>query len=210
MGVTPKQEDLYIYKLLYSHVVSLVFDADSRVSMALGSFEEGERSAPHPDHCAVLAHLRVASPYVTVPFLVAASTTPPYGFVRVENRSEVSSPVEITAVDDTGARFGPVALALAQARLRDKLLAEYSLAIRAAVERNWLRPPGAPAQLSCTERVSQAPSGDVVTVEIVESSGNRTFDNSVENAVWKSSPLPLPEDPSLFSRNLHFVFDPGR
>ena len=90
----------------------LLFDADSRVSMAPGSFEEGERSAPHPDHCAVLAHLRVAPPFVTVPFLVAASNTPPYGFVRVENRSEESDTVEITAIDDTGERFGPVTLAL--------------------------------------------------------------------------------------------------
>lgn len=99
-------------------------------------------------------------------------------------------------------------LAFAQARLRDKLLAEYSLAIRAAVERSWIRPPGTPAHLACVVRVSQAPSGDVVTVQIVESSGNRAFDSSVENAVWKSSPLPLPKDQSLFSRQLQFVFDP--
>ena len=31
----------------------LVFDAPAGLSMALGSFEEGERSDPHPDHCAV-------------------------------------------------------------------------------------------------------------------------------------------------------------
>ena len=99
-------------------------------------------------------------------------------------------------------------LVLAQTRLRDKLLAEYSLAIKAAVERNWIRPPGAPADLACIVRVSQAPSGDVVKVEIVETSGNRAFDISVENAVWKSSPLPLPKDQSLFSRDLNFVFDP--
>ena len=97
---------------------------------------------------------------------------------------------------------------LAQPRLRDKLLAEYSLAIRAAVERNWIRPPGAPAHLACVVRVSQAPSGDVVTVQIIESSGNRAFDSSVENAVWKSSPLPLPKDVGLFRRDLQFMFDP--
>ena len=90
----------------------LVFDADSRVSMALGSFEEAERSTPHPDHCAVLAHLRVAPPFVVVPFLVAASTSPPWGFVRVENRSDESGSVEIMALDDTGQRFGPVSLSL--------------------------------------------------------------------------------------------------
>ena len=90
----------------------LVFDAGAGLSMVLGSFEEGERSDPHPDHCAVSARLRVAPPFVTVPFLVAASNTPPYGFVRVENRSDESGSVEITAIDDTGERFGPVTLTL--------------------------------------------------------------------------------------------------
>ena len=99
-------------------------------------------------------------------------------------------------------------LARAQTRLRDKLLPEYTLAIRAAVGRNWVRPPVTPAHLACIVRVSQAPSGDVVTVQIVESSGNRAFDSSVGKAVWKSSPLPLPKDVSLFRRDIQFVFDP--
>ena len=90
----------------------LLFDADSRVSMAPGSFEEAERSDPHPDHCAVMAHLRIAPPFVTVPLLVAASNTAPFGFVRIENRSDESGSVEITAIDDTGERFGPVTLEL--------------------------------------------------------------------------------------------------
>ena len=57
-------------------------------------------------------------------------------------------------------------------------------------------------------RVSQSPGGEVVKVQIIESSGNRAFDNSVENAVLKSSPLPLPKDTGLFRRDLQFVFDP--
>ena len=90
----------------------LVFDADSRLSMVLGSFDEAERSDPHPDHCAVSARFRVAPEVVTAPFLVAASNTPPFGFVRVENHSEESGTVEIVAIDDTGERFGPVFLAI--------------------------------------------------------------------------------------------------
>ena len=90
----------------------LVFDAHAGLSMALGSFEEGERSDPHPDHCAVSARFRVAPAFVTVPFIVAASNTPPYGFVRVENRSDESGSIEITAIDDAGERFGPVSLAI--------------------------------------------------------------------------------------------------
>ena len=40
----------------------------------------------------------------------AASNTPPYGFVRVENRFDESGSVEITAIDDARERFGPVSL----------------------------------------------------------------------------------------------------
>ena len=48
----------------------------------------------------------------------------------------------------------------------------------------------------------------MVRVEISQSSGNVAFDQSVVNAIWKASPLPQPKDPSLFSRNLQFEFDP--
>ena len=94
------------------YIDHVVFDAGAGLSMVSGSFEEGERSDPHPDHCAVSARFRVAPEFVTVPFLVAASSTAPFGFVRVVNRTDESKTVEITAIDDTGARFGPVSLSL--------------------------------------------------------------------------------------------------
>ena len=91
------------------YIDHVLFDADTGASMALGSFEEAERSTPHPDHCAVSARFRVAPPDapLTVPFLVAASGTPPWGFVRVVNRSDEAGTVDIAAIDDTGERFGP-------------------------------------------------------------------------------------------------------
>ena len=94
------------------YIDHLIFDIGTGLSMALGSFEEGARSDPHPDHCAVSARFDVAPAFVTAPFVVAASDTPPWGFVRVDNRSEESGTVDIVAVDDTGVRFGPVSLAL--------------------------------------------------------------------------------------------------
>ena len=50
-----------------------------------------------------------------MPFLVAASGAPPWGFVRVVNRSDEAGTVDIVdivALDDTGERFGPVTLSL--------------------------------------------------------------------------------------------------
>ena len=96
------------------YIDHVLFDADTGVSMPLGSFEEAERSTPHPDHCAVSARFRVAPPDapLTVPFLVAASGAPPWGFVRMVNRSDEAGTVDIVAIDDTGERFGPVTLSL--------------------------------------------------------------------------------------------------
>ena len=90
----------------------MVFNAGAAISMVVGWFEEGERSDPHPDHCAVSARFCVAPAFVTVPFLVAASNTQPWGFVRVENSTDESGTVEITAIDDTGERLGSVSLSL--------------------------------------------------------------------------------------------------
>ena len=55
-----------------------------------------------------------------------------------------------------------------------------------------------------------AASGDVLTVAVVRSSGNDLFDRSVENAVYKASPLPLPEEKDLFDyfRDIEFLFNP--
>jgi len=44
----------------------------------------------------------------------------------------------------------------------------------------------------------------------VRSSGDPTFDRSVETAVYRAAPLPLPPDSALFDRfrELQFIFSP--
>jgi len=98
-----------------------------------------------------------------------------------------------------------------EARARSALL-EYIPYIQDKVQRNWLRPPGSAAGLSCLIRVRLIPGGDVVSATVVRSSGDPMFDRSVETAVLKASPLPLPTDATLFNhfREINFNFDPGR
>ena len=84
---------------------------------------------------------------------------------------------------------------------------EYIAQIKNKIERNWLRSPGTAAGLKCIVRLSQIPGGEVVQAEIRESSGNIAFDRSVEEAVLRSSPLPVPKDPSLFDRNIVITFE---
>ena len=85
---------------------------------------------------------------------------------------------------------------------------EYIAQIKDKIERNWLRPPGTRLRLKCVVRVSQIPGGEVVQAEIMHSSGNVAFDRSVEDAVLRSSPLPVPKDPSLFDRHVTITFEP--
>ena len=82
--------------------------------------------------------------------------------------------------------------------------------IKDKVTRNWLKPPTAREGLSCTVRVRLIPGGEVLDVQIIKGSGDPVFDDSVQKAVFKASPLPLPADSSLFERFrvLQFVFKP--
>ncbi len=99
----------------------------------------------------------------------------------------------------------------AERRARALTAAEkYKILIRQKVSRNWVRPTGTEKGLQCTIRVRLAASGDVLKVGIVRSSGNEVFDRSVENAVYKASPLPLPEERDLFDyfRDIEFLFNP--
>ncbi|WP_241546786.1 cell envelope integrity protein TolA [Thiohalobacter thiocyanaticus] len=99
------------------------------------------------------------------------------------------------------------ALAAAEA---ERVVSRYVAAIQQKVERNWIQPPGSRQGLTCTVRVGLIPGGEVTRVSIVKGSGDAAFDRSVEAAVWRSSPLPLPPDNQYFDRfrDLTFRFSP--
>ncbi|WP_126453677.1 cell envelope integrity protein TolA [Sulfuriflexus mobilis] len=84
---------------------------------------------------------------------------------------------------------------------------KYQALIRQKVTRNWLKPAGADKGLACTVRVHVIPGGEVVGVTIIKGSGNAVFDRSVESAVRKASPLPLPSDPAVAARMREIDFE---
>jgi colicin import membrane protein len=92
-----------------------------------------------------------------------------------------------------------------------RMVDEYVLYIQEKVQRSWIRPPSSGSELSCTVEVRLIPSGEVIDAQIVRSSGNSAFDRSVEAAVFKASPLPVPPDPDVMEqfRSLRFEFKPG-
>ena len=91
------------------------------------------------------------------------------------------------------------------ARLQTQLQ-QYMMQIDQAVENNWLRPATSSEEQSCEVIVTQTMSGDVIDVQLQSCTSDNAFQRSVERAVRKASPLPLPPDPELFDRKIQFTF----
>lgn len=89
----------------------------------------------------------------------------------------------------------------------------YSALIEQQVAANWSRPPSARRGMVVELRVSLVPTGRVVDVEVVSSSGDEAFDRSASQAVLKAEPFnrlqELPSD--IFEENFRtfrFRFSP--
>lgn len=100
-------------------------------------------------------------------------------------------------------------MALESDKQKQSMINQYRAMIEAKVRQNWNVPASAQQGMSCEVQVRLIPSGDVIQVQLTKSSGDATFDRSVENAVHKASPLPVPPgDSGLFNvfRDLKFPF----
>jgi len=88
------------------------------------------------------------------------------------------------------------------------LLNQYVALLNQRVERNWTKPPSAKQGLDCQVKVTQASGGTVLSVTIGSCNGDEAVKQSIEVAVYRSSPVPAPPDARLFDRNLTFHFKP--
>ena len=88
-------------------------------------------------------------------------------------------------------------------------IARYTTAIHGRVRRFFNILPNFEG-LICVLDIRLLPDGNVATVSVQKSSGNEVFDRHAENAVRKSAPLPVPDEPQIFKkmRRISFVFDP--
>ncbi|MBP5985767.1 MAG: TonB C-terminal domain-containing protein [Azonexus sp.] len=89
-----------------------------------------------------------------------------------------------------------------------KGLADYASKIRMKVRGNIMLPPAIQGNPEAVFEVSQLPTGDVLDIKLKRSSGNQALDAAIERAIRKSSPLPKPDDPSLFQRTLEIKYKP--
>ncbi len=91
---------------------------------------------------------------------------------------------------------------------RNRGLAAYSDKIRTKIKGNIVLPHAIQGNPEAIFEVTQLPSGEVISVRIRKSSGNKLLDDAIERAIKKSDPLPLPDQPGLFQRVLELKYKP--
>lgn len=102
---------------------------------------------------------------------------------------------------------GPLGNPTGEANQERTLLTQYIVAIQSAVTRQWSRPVGTDAGLTCQIKVNQIPGGGVIDVTIGSPcNANTVVKNSIINAVKKADPLPYTGFETVFERRLNFIF----
>jgi colicin import membrane protein len=86
--------------------------------------------------------------------------------------------------------------------------ADYIRRIQAKVKGYVVVPPDIAGNPEAIFDVVQLPTGEIIDAQLKKSSGNRAYDEAVQRAIIKASPLPRPDSPELFQRNLTLKFRP--
>ena len=86
--------------------------------------------------------------------------------------------------------------------------AQYLARLSSKIQNAWIKPPSARAGLDCIVNITQIPGGEVTGAKVSQCNGDAAARQSIENAVYRASPLPPPPDPALFERNLVIHFHP--
>ncbi|HEY7903139.1 MAG TPA: cell envelope integrity protein TolA [Casimicrobiaceae bacterium] len=81
--------------------------------------------------------------------------------------------------------------------------------IQAKVRGNVILPPDLTGNPEAIFDVVQLPSGEIIDTRLVKSSGVKSYDDAVQRAILKSSPLPKPDRPEMFQRSLSLHFRPS-
>ncbi len=91
-----------------------------------------------------------------------------------------------------------------------RMVADFREKIRAKIRGNTRIPENLSANPQARFEVSVLPTGEIVGVKLIKSSGNTAYDQAVERAIYKSSPLPTPPDKDAVAqfRKLDLTFQP--
>ena len=90
----------------------------------------------------------------------------------------------------------------------DRLRVGYIAMITAHVQQKWREPQNVKPGDVARVYIKQAQTGYILDVKLRSCNGSPAFCQSVERAVWKSDPLPIPENIDLLEREIEFIFKP--
>ena len=96
----------------------------------------------------------------------------------------------------------------AEEKRQATIIDKYKALMHQKVRQNWFQQPSFKKKV-CVLKINMLPTGDVMNITIVSSSGDPIFDRSVYHAIERSSPLPVPPpEAGLFEifRELNFEF----
>jgi len=99
-------------------------------------------------------------------------------------------------------------LAREASAVTEKARSEWVDKIRTKIRGNIVLPPDLQGNPEAQFQVVLLPSGEVLNRKMTKSSGHRGYDDAVDRAILKSSPLPKPDRAELFSRELKLTFRP--
>jgi colicin import membrane protein len=97
-----------------------------------------------------------------------------------------------------------------QARKNVAITNEIAAQIEAKISQVWSYPPSARPDMEVVVRIQLIPTGEVINVSIITSSGNEALDRSVLAAVSRAQPLPVPKDIRLFEQQFRNFIMPFR
>jgi colicin import membrane protein len=124
---------------------------------------------------------------------------------RVADVAKAKAAADLAAKQAADAKIAADKLAAAQAAKNAAASAEalreierYKAMVRQQIMRYWVVQGNLAKQDATKLFVRVAPTGTVLDVKVMESSGNDALDRSAVAAVYKASPLPVPQDPDLF------------
>jgi len=90
-----------------------------------------------------------------------------------------------------------------------KAMDDYIRRIQARIKGNVVLPPDMAGNPEAVFDVLQLPTGEIIDVQLRKSSGVRAYDEAIQRAIIKASPLPKPDVADLFRRNLTLKFRPS-
>lgn len=125
-----------------------------------------------------------------------------------ERQAREAQELKAQAEHEKATRDAQQKAAEAEAAARTRAEADYIRRIQAKVKGNVILPPDLGGNPEAVFEVVQLPTGEIIDAVLKKSSGLRAYDDAVQRAIVKSSPLPRPERPELFQRVLTLKFRP--